>query len=613
MKKAAQEPPVNPDDPNLKMIGAPSPVQSRSQSPDSQAMFYPELETVASPMTAEAADSPSDMAPSASAELPTLKRTLLTNPKHNGLSKSNETARRPPGPLPEAITTPIQNTDSDLAKQLHEQSSGYQSPQSTADDPQAERQIGAGHNDLRHRPQTHGARLLQMAAQPEQPQAIVARPPTQRAPAQEARPTMRGKNGRSWAADEVVVHLSLGDYNIGPVKLAGYPTIVRAALINYKRAHDASVVEVHFAQENVLNPIEYQTRALDFVQANHQTAGVIPFDDTAKICGELAHGYLIPHDLSAVWVLNSTTPLAFVLYSPRSSSWLARNGYRQPDPSLNLSMKAFKLRPGTIASLPATNEPCDAQGRKLCQWKIRFGNCKYGNQCFFSHEPEHVPPPATEATRPRAPLRSQTMDERDLQRPSTFIKQEMSNGPSGAATTDEQMSNPVDGTVHRRQSMSAAQDSHPMNLDPRPKPVRLKAEDPRLRKRALKQPEQEAIDVQQTDVIPMPVNQPVTDARPQHGGQIPVQQAGPATSVTPTSVDANQAKPEIDWSPDLDLDWNELLAGMSAKPSKHAASDLERPCAVFVGLPVQFGVQAAALNAWAEKHTKPRLVCGSQD
>ncbi|KPI35668.1 uncharacterized protein AB675_1272 [Cyphellophora attinorum] len=315
-KKAAQEPPVDPDDPNLKMVGARSPLQSRSQSPDSQAMFYPEQEVVAFPIGADAKDSPADMAPPEHSELPTFTRTLLTKPKLNGLNQCDETARRPLDRIAEAVPTPFQSADVDPDKLSKDRNSVRESPQATAASPQANRQTGALENDSRHSPQIHGDRSLLMATQPKQPQAVTAQAPTHHAPAQEAIPTMRGKNGRSWAADEVVVHLSLGDYNIGPVKLAGYPTIVRAALINYKRNHDASVVEVHFAQGDVLNPIEYQTRALDFIHSNHHTAGVIPFDDTAKVCEELAHGYLIPHDLSAVWILNSTTPLAFVLHSP---------------------------------------------------------------------------------------------------------------------------------------------------------------------------------------------------------------------------------------------------------------------------------------------------------
>ncbi|KPI35681.1 uncharacterized protein AB675_1271 [Cyphellophora attinorum] len=192
------------------------------------------------------------------------------------------------------------------------------------------------------------------------------------------------------------------------------------------------------------------------------------------------------------------------------------------------------------------------------------------------------------------------MDERDLRRLSTSIKADPEDAPRQPAAIDEEFSRPITDTAQRRQSMSAVGDNHQMKPVLRPEPIKIKAEDPRLRSRALKRPEQSESNVEQTDVIREPAK-PFVD--------VPFLQRGKPTGVEQTEP----AKLRTDWSPDLDLDWNELLAGMLAKTSKSAASELEKPCAVFVGFPAQFEIQAAALTAWAEKYTKPRLVCGFQD
>jgi len=72
------------------------------------------------------------------------------------------------------------------------------------------------------------------------------------------RPTIRGKNGRSWSPGDLVVNLSFGFHQLGDVKVLYFPPWLRTKLLATKRRSEY-VLNIHFPQDEVQNLQDFET------------------------------------------------------------------------------------------------------------------------------------------------------------------------------------------------------------------------------------------------------------------------------------------------------------------------------------------------------------------
>lgn len=515
-RKAAQEAPVNPNDPNLKFVfGGPS-TGSLVTSPIVESpLFFPEKNS--QPDNAPAKDSEPTQ-PARPVTTPVLTRRLLTSPKNAA------TPTFPKMTVPVATSSgtdvlPIQGCTEDQGRSMLR----------TATKVRAEQPAGlAG--------EAPGSRAHLT------PQVTDTQP----------NPTVRkAVNGRTWSRDELVVHLSLGNFTIGDVKMVNLNERVRGELIRLKKEQGKYRIEMHFEQELVLSPDQFQDLSSTLRDIGQKCRPVVPFEDTAGVCRELAHDYLQAHDLTATWYHPSASYI-FLMFSPRSPAWLQKDPYRNMQVLPDLVVEVLETN-----SLPAPPERA-MSGGEPAKWKKstvctfwQQNRCWNGESCAFAHTLN----PTNENT-------------------STL--------QSGANTVP--VAKAGRGVPERRQS---APTEHPIA--------------------------NQAVARARRSSFTTPTVTPPVDLH-DHIGQA-IQEARRASftiSSAKPEVDSQKKKSaseDLENAANVTVDWTvNFEYTKMVKPIKKASVAASEEAVFFISFPEQHALQAKMLEQWACKHTNARLV-----
>ena len=424
-KKSAQERPPDPNDPNLKFaVGGnatraqtPPLPQSRAdqRSPSLEsAMFFSEADPQSiagsipgSPLVGPANEIPianttetplSPIQKSSSppnVEAPVFTRTLLLRRKSTGVVHPAVEEARQEEVIESSPQTGTATTRSGPLELITGISTGveicHQPPEESQQEDDSRPTLTAFSTNLTTQPQV--LRLETVSMQTFNNDSVA----DSSTPTRPARyDTFGTKTGLRCGPDELIVHLSLGDYEIGPVRVSGLKPWVRTLLIHYKRANDAHELRIHFSQDMVLNVGEYYNRSGAFYNPL-PPAVVFPYEHTAQVCHELSQGYLEFENLKALWELPSES-LVFVLFSPRSPSARSQPRYANMSASVDLVLEVCQFHP-TARSY---------EKRAACRsWPN--GECSRGHQCAFRHDPMLAAESGGE--RPKPPTRARTFDE----------------------------------------------------------------------------------------------------------------------------------------------------------------------------------------------------------
>lgn len=355
-KKAAQEPPVDPDDPNLKTVSffRQAPVASPS---DEETLFFPEnngertrkesidedqrsvergrTEKEAPPTEHRSTRGETTQIEQGSTEreapsiLPTITKRLLTNPKTKD-SSARVTASTSSPQAPVAVTS---------------------------------------------------AAIENHPTIPVTPVITSSLPDTTQI-AQPGPPRMR-----SWAKSELVVHVALAQHPVGDLKIGNVDGYLRSQLMTLKRTLKSFAIPLAFEQELVLQPVELQKASRDWQHAIPTCYPVEPFEDTARVYQEFSQ-YLLGNDLTAVWE-HPASDMVLVLFAPNSPTWQQVNRYKNTQARPGLVMET-RQRVSGLQKVPAQQRPPNRSTVVCRHW--RAGNCWRKDDCDFAHTLD-VPPP----------------------------------------------------------------------------------------------------------------------------------------------------------------------------------------------------------------------------
>ena len=132
---------------------------------------------------------------------------------------------------------------------------------------------------------------------------------------------IRTMTGRVFGKDEILVHLKLGDHDVGDMLVLHFPIWLRTIMIKLREGYQ---LQLHFEQSMVFKPTEFAEISRAWPPEAVATGAIKPFGDTEASISSLAQ-YLEEHDLVALWEHpNEDDTIGLVLYSPRAKSWWRR-------------------------------------------------------------------------------------------------------------------------------------------------------------------------------------------------------------------------------------------------------------------------------------------------
>ncbi|ETN44265.1 uncharacterized protein HMPREF1541_10816 [Cyphellophora europaea CBS 101466] len=323
-KKAAEEPQVNPDDPNLKFISTDKQMSLPPidpPSPDGSLLFFPES-------TARAED---NSVPSV------MTKKFLITPKPTGFPGS-----------PAAVTDkPTSAPATSLPKPADTTSVPVISPPKQAKGSDGQSPASGGSVHFGTQPQ-HTAR-----------------------------------NGRVWAKNELVVHITVGPGVIGDVKIVNLAEPARAVLLNYKKAMNKYEINLNFAQDHVMQPTQLREISKYWRDLGLGGAPIKPFDDTAEGCKGFSE-HLQRYDSTAAWY-HPDSSLILLLFSPNSPPWSHTERYKNMQARPDLVMEVRESIQGMSVTAMATLAPPPNRRTVVCWYWGAGKACWYGDECKFLH------------------------------------------------------------------------------------------------------------------------------------------------------------------------------------------------------------------------------------